>query len=150
MQKMSAENQYEKAQRLEFIQAVKRLARESAWSMDRAFEELACSCRPQREELDSLMQQRRARIDAATRRFDRKFASRIAELRREIDEIDSREHPELNRTGAQAARFFALWMLDEIRLGRTDFITQDPSHNRRDFAAAWLGGWRPGIPESTA
>jgi len=138
---------YARAQYHELVRVVRSLAPKNTWYMDRLFEDLMCSCHTQREELDRLNREKQERLQESTAWIDREYSVRIAQLEAEIRVIDSREHREIHRTSRRASKFFALWMLERLRLGQLDLVNRDQDDLQRDFARDWLDGWHPVFPK---
>ena len=135
-----------KTQRQELIRVIRNQARHSTWQIEQAFEKLACSCRPQREELRDLEVERERRLSAAKKDIDDVLGSRIAQLRGEIAHIDWLEHPQLDAMGRRAAHFFALWIMECVSEGDTELFDEEAEVRAARFAEAWLNGWRPSFP----
>lgn len=131
--------------RQEFLRVIRSIARESVWPIEEAFQRLACSCAPQREELVRLEEERKKRLDAAAKKINEALGVRIEELRRQIAQIDYVEHPKLDKIAQRASRFFALWMIECIATGEVDLLDEASDVRATRFAEAWLGGWRPSL-----
>ena len=109
--------------------------------LERSFEELGCSCRPQRKQLKDL----KARLEAEVLRFRSRLGKStlgeaIASLKQEIAEIDEIEHPTLDKSAKDAYAHFNYWISQQEsseidRLGPRVLIFR--------FAQEWLSGWRP-------
>lgn len=112
--------------------------------LDRAFEEVGCSCTPHRSQLSELEIQYKAEKERLIQELDSsKLAVEIGELKKTIFEIDLRDHPLLDRDARQAYPFLALWMLDQVREGNPDIVALDNEEIAYSYAGAWYGGWRP-------
>lgn len=145
-QKLSATDAVAKVQRQELVRVIRNLARHSTWQIEQAFEKLACSCRPQREELKDLEAERERRLSAAKKEIDQLLSSRIERLRGEIAHIDWLEHPQLDAMGRRAAHFFALWIMERVGDGDTELFDEESELRATRFAETWLNGWRPSFP----
>jgi hypothetical protein len=120
-------------------EAVSKCARDINWQIQRAFEEMGCTCHPLRKEKE--------RLDAECRRLELELNNsetfqRRDEVRQEVQEIDRREHPGLDSQAQVASPFFRLWLFE--RLSSED--APDLSSSQKlaaSYAEAWLVGWRP-------
>lgn len=120
-------------------EAVSRCGRDMEWHINKAFEELGCSCHPLRKE--------KAELDAECSRLEVELHNSETFKRRdvvyqEIREIDTREHPGLDRQAGVASPFFRLWLFE--RLSGDDMPDLgSPQKLAAQYARAWLDGWRP-------
>src|SRR5438445_7188617 len=89
------------------------------------FEHAGCSCKPYREELES--------------------------LKKKIAEIDAKEHPVLDEIGRLAKPFFRLWLREKVADGTVtkqhlDYIAQVSGNGAplaKVFVLDIIAGWRP-------
>ena len=137
----------QKTLRQELVRAIRKIAQDSEWRIHFAFERAGCSCHPQREELEQLERERESMLAAAEAEVDKTLGTRIEELEREVAEIDGREHPTLDAKGRRASYFFAVWMMELVAQGSTDFLDEESDVRAMRFAQAWLSGWRPTFPK---
>ena len=112
--------------------------------VDRAFEELGCSCVPYRHRLEEL----ETKYDTEVQRFRLNLANsglarEIKDLRKEIAEIDRQEHPALDATAREAARFLSVWLEDQVKDGNQEILGLGNRELALLYARAWNTGWRP-------
>jgi len=70
------------------------------------------------------------------------IAIRLAEVSDEINAIDIREHPTLDRQAEAALPFLRVWLFDALVAGQIpDLSSRDAIAEQ--YATAWLNGWRP-------
>ena len=62
-------------------------------------------------------------------------------LQKQVQEIDQREDPALDREARQAYGFLSVWLMEQFREGNSP-IGVTASEACRSYAAASLGGWR--------
>ncbi|MEX0800936.1 MAG: hypothetical protein WD379_06965 [Dehalococcoidia bacterium] len=141
----SAGNRTEQTIRQEVVRSVRKMAQDAEWRIHLAFERAGCSCHPQRLQLERLEGERKAKLDAAHEEIDEEFENQIAKLEREVEEIDRREHPDLDAVGRRATYFYAAWMLERLANGDASFLDQQVEEREARFAEAWLAGWRPAL-----
>jgi hypothetical protein len=114
------------------------------YSVERAFEEVGCSCTPYRDrlkELESEYKAERQRLLDSLEESD--LAREMYALRQQVGEIDRQEHPALDARGREARPFLPVWMLDQVREGDGDILGLGDYEISKAYAQAWLGGWRP-------
>ena len=123
--------------------AVRRRAK-NVYFLERAFEEVGCSCGVLRQQLRELEAQQRAEHDRIELELTNSALSReISDVRQKIYDIDRAEHHTLDRTARQAYSFLSVWLLDQVRAGNTDLLDLGDDDLGRKYAEAWYGGWRP-------
>ena len=120
-------------------QSITQVARGVEWQLNRAFEEMGCSCHPLREELDRVGAECAALLAEAEKHpaFERR-----KQLQAEIAATDSREHPGLDRLGRVAGPFFRVWLFQQIKEGHSPELNNQEGLARA-YARAWMDGWRP-------
>lgn len=131
---------------------VRRLARDTyQLKVEKAFEEVGCTCHPYRErlnELEPLYESERIRVEEDYRGRlktlqDSDLGKQIRELREQIKEIDFREHPSLDAQGRHAYTFLPVWLLDQVRDGNYNVLELGEDGIARAYAEGWMEGWRP-------
>ena len=112
--------------------------------LDRAFEEAGCSCTPYRDHLKELETQYQIERERLLQELDdSKLAQDMSDLRISIANIDLREHSSLDRDARQAHPFLAVWVLDQVREGKSEILGLSDREIGGCYAEAWYGGWRP-------
>ena len=109
--------------------------------LERAFEELGCSCSAQREQLKDL----KVRLETEVLRFRARLGKSVlgetvTTLKQEIAEIDKVEHPPLDRMAKDAYPYLDCWISEQDsseveQLGYRALIFR--------YAQKWQDGWRP-------
>ncbi len=123
--------------------AVRRRA-SSVYNIERAFEEIGCSCNPYRDRLKQLEDEYNAERQRLLDSLEHsELARELKNLRQKIAELDRKEHPYLDAQGRQAYYFLGVWMLDKVREGSGDILGLSDQEISRGYAQAWIGGWRP-------
>ena len=111
---------------------VKEAARSAGGYLASVFEKAGCSCKPYRDELKELDNKRRV-------------------LNAKIAEIDSREHPILDRLAVATSGYVQEWLQEQVAAGRftkdqLDYAYQsDGQPLAEHYAADVIGGWLPRI-----
>ena len=112
--------------------------------LERAFEEVGCSCSPHRRQLQELETQYHTERDRLMNELDNsELAKEMGELRKTLSDIDHIEHHSLDATAWKAYPFLPVWMLDQVREGNPDVLGLSDRDISRSYAEAWYGGWRP-------
>ena len=110
------------------------------FAFNRVFQKAGCSCTPLRGELAVLEKE-------CTRLEDELYHSepfvRRGALRKEILEIDQREHGPLDRQSSLAFPFMRVWLFEQMTDTGEGFELTTPEAAAQAYAEAWLGGWRP-------
>ncbi len=123
--------------------AVKQRAK-SVNFLDRAFEEVGCTCSPLRQELRELQEQYRAETERQKLELENSdLAKRISEVREKIFDIDRVEHQTLHIVSKQAYAFLGVWLLDQVRDSNIAVLDLGDDDLGRRYAEAWFAGWRP-------
>jgi len=109
--------------------------------LQKAFQELGCSCNTQRQQLKDLEVQLRTEVLQFRSSLAKSpLGKAIAALKQEIDEIDRIEHPPLDTMARDACSYLDQWITEqessEIEgLGTRALILR--------YAQEWRAGWRP-------
>jgi len=114
------------------------------YSLERAFEEVRCSCSPYREQLKELQ----GRYDAERKRLmdeldSSELGRQLSETRKTIYELDHKEHPQLDAIARRARPFMAVWIMDQLRDENPDILDLNEGAIAKAYAQAWVTGWRP-------
>lgn len=120
-------------------------------TIQRAFQEVGCSCNPYRGQIKELEQQYNAERQRMQAEYQRALASlestelarEIRELKDKVREIDHAEHPILDAQGSQAYHFLPVWLMDRVRQGDGDVLGLTQELVAQLYAEEWMGGWRP-------
>lgn len=123
--------------------AVRQLAK-GIPSMERAFEEVGCTCGPFRQHLRDLEEQHRAESERLKLELEgSELSGQIRDMRKKIFDIDRKEHHMLDAMARQASAFFPVWLLDQVRAGNTGVLDFSNDDLARQYAQVWYAGWRP-------
>lgn len=120
-------------------EAVTRCGRDVDHLVNRAFEELGCSCHPLRKEWQQLVNECN-RLEGELHHSEL-FKRRDA-VYQEIQGIDRKEHPSLDGQARVASPFFRLWLFERLNSEDAPDLSS-PEKLATGYAEAWLGGWRP-------
>ena len=131
-------------------QAVTSCARDIAFQITKAFEEMGCSCHPLRKEQEQLIDECRRlqqQVDDECNRLKEELRSSETFKRRdavsqEIQTIDRKEHPSLDTQARAASPFFRVWLYERLNSEDAPDLSS-PENLATNYAEAWLGGWRP-------
>ena len=131
-------------------ESVTQLGRDILPRVQKAFEHVACSCLPKRQELaalEILFGQHRAEIDTIhsqglSKLENGELGQQIKALRDEVRLIDQREHKPIDMEAKIAAHFFKLWAFQQLNAGN-ELNLANGDELARGYAQAWQDGWRP-------
>ena len=131
-------------ERERLLAAAVRQRAKSVYFLERAFEEVGCSCGVFRQQLRKLEEQYRAESERRKLELESsQLARQISEVRNKIFEIDRAEHRALDTVATQAYAFLGVWLLDQVRNGNIDVLDLGDNDLGHCYAEDWYAGWRP-------